>query len=228
MKKALIVSGTSTIGCEMIQLLLKDSVEVIATGRNEKKLNKLKSDFPQIETLVLDVKNKPEKVLQSNENMLDNVDFILICSGAGELNSTFDLAVDKETIEVNINGTVEILLYFIRFFEKKGKGHIALITSFAGVMSSADASCYNASKAFLSNYICGLRKLLKKKQSKVILTDIKPGLVDTPMAKGDGLFWVAPASKAAKQMYIQLLKKKEVIIITKRWKILYYIFKIFT
>ena len=64
---------------------------------------------------------------------------------------------------------------------------------------------------------------LKKRKSHVILTDIRPGLVDTPMAKGEKLFWVAPVEKAAKQIYNQLRRKKERIIVTKRWKALYVI-----
>lgn len=228
MKKALIISGTSAIGSEFIRLLLKDSVSVVATGRNEKKLLDLKQKFPQIQTFILDVKTNPEKVFQSNEDILREVDFVLICTGTGEINRNFDTIIDKEMIGVNIEGCVEILLHFIRVFEKQGKGHIAVITSLAGITSSADSACYNASKAFLSNYICGLRKQLKKKKSNVVLTDIKPGLVNTPMAKGEGLFWVSPVSKATKQIYTQILNKKNMIIVTKRWKMLYYLYKIFT
>jgi|GEM_PF-3477168 hypothetical protein len=33
---------------------------------------------------------------------------------------------------------------------------------------------------------------------KAIIADILPGFVDTPMAKGDGLFWVASTRKAIK------------------------------
>ena len=32
------------------------------------------------------------------------------------------------------------------------------------------------------------------------MTEIRPGLVDTDMAKGEGLFWVMPPEKVAKQI----------------------------
>lgn len=33
---------------------------------------------------------------------------------------------------------------------------------------------------------------------KAIIADIQAGFIDTPMAKGDGLFWVASTRKAIK------------------------------
>jgi len=37
------------------------------------------------------------------------------------------------------------------------------------------------------------------------------------MAKGDGLFWVAPVEKAAKQIVSAIQSKRKVAYITKRW-----------
>jgi hypothetical protein len=36
---------------------------------------------------------------------------------------------------------------------------------------------------------------------------MRPGFVNTDMAKGEGLFWVASVDKAAKQIY-SIIKKK--------------------
>ena len=52
------------------------------------------------------------------------------------------------------------------------------------------------------------------------ITDIRPGFVDTAMAQGDGLFWVASKEKAAKQIYRAIKKKKAVAYISKRWVII--------
>jgi short-subunit dehydrogenase len=40
------------------------------------------------------------------------------------------------------------------------------------------------------------------------------------MAKGDGLFWVAPVQKAAKQIYNAIQQKKQVVYVSKRWKLI--------
>jgi short-subunit dehydrogenase len=60
---------------------------------------------------------------------------------------------------------------------------------------------------------------------KIHVTDIRPGFVNTDMAKGDGLFWVASVEKAGKQIYKSILKKKEIVYVTKRWGIIASILK---
>ena len=50
-----------------------------------------------------------------------------------------------------------------------------------------------------------------------MVTDIKPGFVDTKMAKGNGRFWVAPLSKATDQIINAIDRKKRVAYVTKRW-----------
>ena len=56
--------------------------------------------------------------------------------------------------------------------------------------------------------------------------DIRPGLVDTKMAKGEGLFWVMPLEKAVNQMYNAIVRKKKVVYVTKRWRLIAMILKL--
>ena len=46
------------------------------------------------------------------------------------------------------------------------------------------------------------------------------GLVDTVMAKGEGLFWVMPVEKVAHQIISAIRKKKSKLYVTKRWHFL--------
>ena len=223
MKKALVISGTSTIGTEMIKQMQQEYTQIIVTGRNQKKLEKLRLQSPQVQTMQLDVTKNPTDVLEANRDLWKDLDFVLICTGAGEINPTLEPEMEDQILAVNVNGCAAVLRYFVRLFWKKDAGHIAVITSLAGMLPNGDAASYGASKAFLSHYIAAIRMQLKKRKNHVILTDIRPGLVDTPMAKGEKLFWVAPVEKAAKQIYNQLRRKKERIIVTKRWKALYVI-----
>ena len=59
-----------------------------------------------------------------------------------------------------------------------------------------------------------------KSGNHIHITDIRPGLVDTAMAKGDGLFWVMPVDKVANQMISAIRKKKSKVYVTKRWHFL--------
>ena len=57
------------------------------------------------------------------------------------------------------------------------------------------------------------------------MTDIRPGFIDTEMAKGEGLFWVMPVKKAVRQIYEAIINRKEVAYITKRWRLTVMILK---
>jgi short-subunit dehydrogenase len=46
------------------------------------------------------------------------------------------------------------------------------------------------------------------------------------MAKGEGLFWVAPVQKAAEQILEAIKQKKKVVYITKRWRLIALLFRI--
>ena len=59
-----------------------------------------------------------------------------------------------------------------------------------------------------------------KSGGHIKVTDIRPGLVDTAMAKGEGLFWVMPVEKVANQIIAAIRKKKSKAYITKRWHVL--------
>lgn len=102
-----------------------------------------------------------------------------------------------------------------RLFVKKGD--VVGITSIGGLRGSREAPAYNASKAFQMNYLEGLRVKASQLKTGVVLTDIRPGLVDTDMAKGDGLFWVEPVQKVSDQIMKAIEKKTAVAYVTGRW-----------
>ena len=82
------------------------------------------------------------------------------------------------------------------------------------------APAYSATKAYQINYMEALRKKAYKSGGSITVTDIRPGLVDTVMAKGDGLFWVMPVEKVAHQIISAIRKKKSKAYVTKRWHVL--------
>ena len=90
----------------------------------------------------------------------------------------------------------------------------------------AAAPAYNASKAFVSNYLEGLRVRARKQNLDIAVTDVLPGFVDTAMAQGDGLFWVSPPQKAAKQIANAIDRRQSRIYVTKRWQIIAWALKL--
>ena len=71
-----------------------------------------------------------------------------------------------------------------------------------------------------------LRKKAYKDGNNVSITDIRPGLVATRMAKGEQLFWVMPVEKAANQIAKAIRRKHSKVYVTKRWHILAIISKL--
>ena len=74
----------------------------------------------------------------------------------------------------------------------------------------------------------GLRQKATKSPYSIYTTDIRPGFVDTAMAKGEGLFWVTPVDKAVKQIKKAISKKKKVAFISKRWRYVTILFRLLT
>jgi len=57
------------------------------------------------------------------------------------------------------------------------------------------------------------------------ITDIQLGFVDTAMAQGDRLFWVASPEQAARQIYGVIKAKKSHAFVTRRWVLFAFLIK---
>lgn len=125
-----------------------------------------------------------------------------------------------------MTGFVAMVNVAFKYFVKRGVGHIVGISSIASLRGNGSAPAYNASKSFVSNYLEGLRQKAYKLGIPIIITDIQPGFVDTAMAQGEGLFWVASPEKAALQIYKKIVVKKKHAYISKRWRSIAWLLKI--
>ena len=69
-----------------------------------------------------------------------------------------------------------------------------------------------------------MRQKVAKAGLSITVTDINPALL-TAMAKGEGLFWIAPTQKAANQIYKAIEGRKKNGYITKRWRFIAWLLK---
>ena len=92
-----------------------------------------------------------------------------------------DNIVSKKTISINVVGTINCLTAILPRFEKRGKGHIALMSSSAGYRGLPRAYSYTSSRAAIINLAESLRIDLRSKGIKVQL--ITPGFVDTGLTQ---------------------------------------------
>jgi short-subunit dehydrogenase len=126
---------------------------------------------------------------------------------------------------VNVLGFAAIASLAFNYFRKVGKGHLVGITSIAGLRGTPHTVAYSGSKSFDSVYMEGLRAIAAKEGKAITVTDIRPGFVDTAMAKGK-VMWCASVEKAANQMMTAIRRKKKVVYVSKRWNIIAFLFHI--
>jgi len=220
MKRAIIIGASSGIGKGLAKLLAENDYKVGITGRKIELLNEVKKTNSKsflIKTFdVTDIKVSIEK-LEDLTSELGGLDLLILSSGTGDLNETLDFEIERKAIDLNVTGFTNIIDWSYRYFEKQKFGHLVAISSVAGIRGSRQAPAYNATKSYQINYLEGLRQKSTKSKKSIFITDIRPGLVDTDMAKGEGLFWVMPVEKVAKQIFKAIKNKSKVFYVTKRW-----------
>ena len=219
MKKVIIIGATSGMGRELAKLYATSNCLVGITGRRKDLLNTLLQQFPDnILTECFDVTgNENIEHLKNLLQQLEGMDLLIYNSGYGDTSKNLDWEIDRQTTLTNVNGFVEIVNFAFNYFTKQEQGQIAGTSSIAAIRGNSWAPAYSASKAYMSNYLEGLQIKAARMNQKIFITDIQPGFVKTKMAKGKGQFWVAPAEKAAKQIFTAIKNKKRRVYITKRW-----------
>lgn len=227
MKKAVIVGATSGIGRELAKILADDGYIVGITGRRLHLLEQLKEELPTKAFIKrMDVSDSSARDdLQNLINEMQGIDLIVISAGTGSINPELPWNGEKETIETNVLGFTAIANVAYHHFQQKGKGHLVGISSISAIRGGASPA-YNASKAFVSNYLQGLQYIIGKSNNNIVVTNVQPGFVDTAMAQGEGLFWITPPQKAAAQIYQAIKKKKKHTYITKRWRLIGWMLKV--
>lgn len=219
MKKAIIIGASSGIGKALAKILSKNNYKVGITGRRSEKLRTLSKSNPerfQVHSFDITSEESIDK-LEELVAKLEGLDLLVYSAGMGEINEKLDVSIELDTIDLNIHSFTKVADWAYNLFSKQRYGHFVGITSVAGLRGNGQAPAYNASKSYQMNYLEGLRQKAARKNMSIHITDVRPGFVDTAMAKGEGLFWVAPKDKAAKQLFNLIKRKQTVGYVTKRW-----------
>lgn len=224
-----IIGATSGIGKTLFEKYANENNRIGIIGRRAHLLDELYQKYPSrtIPTKA-DITNleEIEQAINALHKEMEYIDLAIVCSGTGDINATLDYSIERPAIDTNIVGWTFVIDMLYHILEQQGHGHLVAITSAGGLRGEAMAPAYSATKAYQINYVEALRKKAFKNGEHIIVTDIRPGLVDTAMAKGEGLFWVIPVEIVANQIITAIRKKKSIAYVTKRWHILAIINKI--
>lgn len=123
----------------------------------------------------------------------------------------------KQILDINFVGCVSVLNQLATYFESRGHGFIAVVTSVAGDRGRQSNYIYGAAKAGMATYLDGLRNRLHS--VNVSVTTIKPGYVDTPMTYGKpGVFMVAPPRKVACTIIRAIIQRRYTAYVPWFWR----------
>ncbi len=220
--KVIIVGATSGIGRELAKQMSIRGYTIGIAGRRTELLESLKKELSgKCFLSTMDLSNVTESVEKFKLLLseMGGVDIVVINSGTGSADPSFPLAGELDTVSVNVMGFTALANVAYHHFTESGCGHIVGTSSIMALKGGPYPS-YNASKSYISSYLEGLNYKSRLKGHNIVVTDIRPGYVQTAMAKGDGIFWMAPVEKAAAQIFDAIRKKKRIVYITKRWRLI--------
>ena len=224
MKKVIIIGATSGIGREVALSMLRKGWMLGIAGRREDLLEELRAKFPEnVVVYHIDVmKDDTAERLFRLIELRGGMDLFFLASGTGRQNPALDEDIEVCTAETNVAGFIRVVTAAYRYFEEKGCGHIAVISSIAGTKGLGVAPAYSATKRFQNTYIEALAQLSRMGKTNIRFTDIRPGFVDTALLNSDNHKYpmMMHPEKVAASIMRAIDKNKRVVVIDWRYKIL--------
>ena len=183
--KNIIVTGASGgIGNSIVEVLSMSGANIVASGTNEEKLEKLKSKFDSIKILKFDISrtDKIETFIEDASNLLGgSLDCIVNNAGITQDNLGIRMNIDewKKVIDVNLTATFLMSKFSIKKMLKNKSGKVINITSIVGHTGNLGQANYTASKAGIVAMSKSLAIEYAKKNINV--NCISPGFIQTAM-----------------------------------------------
>ena len=184
-KLNIIVTGaTGVIGGSILTKLNEANANIIATGTNQNKLNKIKEQFNNIEIKKFDISN--HKLIETfidecNEIFENKIDILVNNAGITLDNLAIRMKDEEWSKVINLNLTSSFLLskYAIKRMLKNKCGKIINITSIVGHTGNIGQANYAASKAG----IIGMSKSLALEYGKknITVNCVSPGFIKSEM-----------------------------------------------
>ncbi len=205
-KVVLITGGSSGIGLAIAKKFLDNNYEVVVTGRNLSKLQKVKTDLPTIHIEQGDVCNEEDvkALVLKMEQTFGGIDVLFNNAGIMNLvdagNEQNQLERQFTEIEINFHAPIRLLHYFLPQLKKSKKGTVINTSSGLAYVPFAQAPTYSGTKAALHFWTLAIRPQLRRHGIKVV--ELLPPVVDTKLAKDadlkdDNLKPMAPEKMAA-------------------------------
>ena len=218
--KALITGASSGIGREMAIYLSELGFDLVLASRDKEKLEQLQSSLKtKVKVVVIDLADEKHAkglyMVCKNENidvLINNAGFGLF----GDYNSV-SLLTELNMIDVNIKAVHILTRMFLKDMVKKNKGYILNVASSAGLLKGGPLmSCYYATKSYVTSFTLAIAEELRRNKSKVRVSVLCPGPVDTNFNNVAGVkFNIASLSAryVARYAIDKFLRERKIVIV---------------
>lgn len=223
--KALITGASSGIGKEISIYLSNLGYDLIIVGRRKEKLEETKNKCKtNVEIIELDLAKEQNVYKLYNLTKDKEIDMLVNNAGFGLFGFFTETTLDTELkmIDLNIKCVHILTKLFLADFVKRDYGYILNVASSAGFMAGPKLSTYYSTKNYVLKQTMAIYEELKHMNSKVIISALCPGPVDTEFNKvAHGSFNTksARADYVAKYAIDKTLQGKLIIIPTIKMKL---------
>lgn len=233
MRKILIVGGASAIASEAAKLFAQEGAELFLCDLKKSRLEAVRDDILSRHNTKIEIEEfdaldfeKHAEFLDSVVSQIGGIDVVLIAHGTLPNQTVMQEDNLAAVREFNINGlsVISFATVVANYFEKVGKGTLAVISSVAGDRGRKSNYLYGSAKGAVSLFLQGLRNRLASTEVKVIT--IKPGMVDTPMtANMPKSFLFAKSEVVGKGIYDAINSGKDIVYLPMFWRCIMFIIK---
>ena len=185
--KVLITGASSGIGRDMARTFSKKGYDLVLVARDENKLNEVKEELEKnnvkVDTVIMDLSIEENCIKLLND--IKEIDILVNNAGFGDCGDFTKTVLDKELkmIKTNITAYHILTKLYLKDMKEKNNGKILNVASIAGFMPGPLMSTYYATKSYVVRLSEGIREELKKENSKVQISILCPGPVDTNFNK---------------------------------------------
>ena len=182
--KALITGASSGMGRDMAKILSQNGYDLILVARDEKKLEEVKKQLKsETKIVVMDI-SKEENCKKLYEENKD-IDILINNAGFGDCGHFEETSLDKDIqmIHTNIIAYHILTKLYLKEMIKKDSGKILNVASIAGFMPGPLMTTYYSTKNYVVRFSESIREELRRKKSKVQISILCPGPVDTNFNK---------------------------------------------
>ena len=182
-KKIIITGATGGIGNELVKKFISLKGDVLATGTNEEKLEKLKKNYPSVEILKFDISkhSEIESFIEQAHTKLKGLDILV--NNAGITSDNLSLRMKNEewqkVIDVNLSSTFYTCKHALKKMLKNKFGRIINITSIVGHTGNIGQANYTASKAGMIAMSKSLA--IEYARKNITINCVSPGFIQTNM-----------------------------------------------